>query len=73
MKLSMYCGKLRKCVLAVEVVSRVVNLSLEIHVATGYLGGNRHCYILYNKLYTVSTQQHQYSNIMYAIGYTMAT
>jgi len=24
-------------------------------------------------LYTVSTQQHQYSNIMYAIGYTVAT
>ena len=28
--------------------------------------------ILYNILHTVSTQ-HQYSNIMYAIGYTMAT
>jgi len=25
--------------------------------------------LLYNILYTVSTQQHQYSNIMYAIGY----
>jgi len=24
-------------------------------------------------LYTVSTQQHQYSDIMYAIGYTVAT
>jgi len=28
---------------------------------------------LYNILYTVSTQQHQYSNITHAIGYTMAT
>jgi len=28
---------------------------------------------LCNTLYTVSTQQHQYSNIMYAIDYTMAT
>ena len=28
---------------------------------------------LYNILYTVSTQQHQYSDIMYAIGYTVAT
>ena len=26
-----------------------------------------------NILYTVSTQQHQYSNIMYAIGYNVAT
>jgi len=25
--------------------------------------------LLYNILYIVSTQQHQYSNIMYAIGY----
>ena len=24
-------------------------------------------------IYTVSTQQHQYSNTMYAIGYTVAT
>ena len=29
-------------------------------------------YIMY-VLYTVSTQQHQYSNIMYAIGYIVAT
>ena len=28
---------------------------------------------LYNILYTVSTQQHQYNVIMYAIGYTVAT
>ena len=28
---------------------------------------------LYNILYTVSTQQQKYSNIMYAIGYTVAT
>ena len=26
-----------------------------------------------NALYTISTQQRQSSNIMYAIGYTMAT
>jgi len=31
------------------------------------------CSILYNILYTVSTQQYRYSNIMYVIGYTMAT
>ena len=29
--------------------------------------------IFYKILYTISTQQHQYSNIMYAIGYTVAT
>ena len=28
---------------------------------------------LYNTLHTVSTQQHQYSDIIYAIGYTLAT
>jgi len=25
------------------------------------------------RIYTVSTQQHQYSNIMFAVGYTVAT
>jgi len=28
--------------------------------------------LLYNTLYTVSTQQHQCSDIIYAIGYTVA-
>ena len=30
-------------------------------------------FTLYNILYTVSTQQRRYSDIMYAIGYTVAT
>jgi len=39
---------------------------------------DRYCWLvflpkLYNILYTVSTQQHQYSDIMYAVGYSMAT
>jgi len=29
--------------------------------------------IVYNILYTVSTQQLQYSDIMYAVGYNVAT
>jgi len=28
---------------------------------------------VYNILHTISTQQYQYSDIMYAIGYTVAT
>ena len=31
------------------------------------------CIQLYNILYTVNTQQYQYSDIMYAVGYTVAT